>query len=211
MLTLGIKLDNKLCVCVGGGSIAEGRVKKLCEAGAKVIVISPKVTDQIHKWKAEGRIEWWPELYKEGRLPRAFLVIAATDKEEVNARCAREARDKGALVNRADNKEECDFVWPAEVNMGDVRMTVSTGKISPRINVLLRMDLENRYRVLAEVLPDLGEYRREVRKILPTSRERAEFWRKMLTPEDFEMILGGRWNIVEEKIRRAISCIGPKP
>ncbi len=68
MLTLGIKLDNKLCVCVGGGSIAEGRVKKLCEAGAKVIVISPKVTDQIHKWKAEGRIEWWPELYKEGAV-----------------------------------------------------------------------------------------------------------------------------------------------
>ena len=47
--------------------------------------------------------------YAEEQLAGALLVFACTDDRAVNARIAADARAAGALVNAADQPENCDF------------------------------------------------------------------------------------------------------
>lgn len=51
--------------------------------------------------------------YRPGELRGAFLVLAATDDEEVNRAIAAEARARGALANNASDCRDCDFFFPA--------------------------------------------------------------------------------------------------
>ncbi len=47
MYPLFLKLDNKKCLVIGGGVIAERKTQSLIDAGATVTLISPDVTDEI--------------------------------------------------------------------------------------------------------------------------------------------------------------------
>lgn len=210
MLTLSIRMTDKVCICVGGGVVAERRIARLLTEGAQVTVISPAVTETIAAWAGEGRLSWHQQTYEPGCLPAADFVLAMTDSDTVNRACAKEGREKGALVNRADDQSDCDFTMPAEVVSGDLRITAATGT-SPRLNRLIRADMESRYGRIGAVLPILNQYRQTVRSLLSTSKEREAFWQTYVTPADLQNILAGRWNLVEEKIKRAISRIGSKP
>ena len=43
---------------VGGGPIAEGKVRNLMKHPCEVVLISPQATDSLEQWGEEGRIEW---------------------------------------------------------------------------------------------------------------------------------------------------------
>lgn len=210
MLTLAMQLNDVLCVCVGGGRIAERRIVNLLRENAKVIVISPTITEQIEQWYTTKQLEWHCSEYIYGMLPFARLVFIATDTPSVNEEVAKEAREKGALVNRADNLQDCDFTLPAETIVGSLRATISTDRVSPRINRLVANDFKERYAPLKDVLPLLKELRRQVKERSATSAEREMFWQQYLTADDLEKILTGHWYLVEEKLHRAISSIGIK-
>ncbi len=51
-----LDLSNKLCVVVGGGSVAERKIEKLLTANARVIVISPEATDKIAFFVEHGLV-----------------------------------------------------------------------------------------------------------------------------------------------------------
>lgn len=210
MLTVSLKLTNKLCLCVGGGHIAERRIEKLLREGAKVMVISPTITQKINSWHEEGRLEWLAEAYSPGMLPEAFLVLATTDDESVNRQCAEESRKKGALVNRADNRKDCDFTWPAEVDLGDILLTLSTNNSSPRLNRLLGRHMAEHYAPLVPLVPVVKRMRDQVQLLLPSPKEREIFWQTNLTEADLDLVLEGKLSIVEEKLNSAISSLGSK-
>jgi siroheme synthase-like protein len=44
---LFLNLRSRFCVVVGGGEMAEGKIRALLEADAKVRVIAPAVTEQV--------------------------------------------------------------------------------------------------------------------------------------------------------------------
>ncbi len=210
MLTLSLQLKGISCVCVGGGRIAERRITTLLCENAKVTVISPAVTEQICSWSEEGVLTWRKEPYMPGLLPTARLVFVATDNVAINEECANEAREKGALVNRADDLQDCDFALPAEVVLGHLRAAISTNRVSPRVSRLVADDFKERYAPLETVLPILKDFRQQVKKRSATSIEREKFWRQYLTADDLDQILNGHWHLVEEKLKRAISSIGTK-
>lgn len=210
MLSVQIDVKGRPCLFVGAGAVAERRIDNLMKEGASIIVLSPHVTDQIRLWAEEGLLTWIEAKYEEGQLPEAFMVFVCTDDEDVNEACATEARSKGALVNRGDRKDDCDFTMPAQVVLGDLKATLSTANSSPRINRLLRMDFEERYAPIAEALPSLKAMRDEVKLLLPSSKEREAFWQNHVNASDIELIIQGRWRDVEEKIRREISSIRAK-
>ena len=64
---------------VGGGPIAEGKVRNLMKHPCEIVLISPQATDSLERWvREEGRIEWQRRTYREGDLKGAFLAIGAT-------------------------------------------------------------------------------------------------------------------------------------
>jgi cobalt-precorrin 5A hydrolase / precorrin-3B C17-methyltransferase len=120
------QLSLTACVVVGGGRVGERKVSGLLAAAAGVRVISPQLTTQLHAWVDTGRIAWEARPYQPGDLAGVSLVFAATDRREVNAAVARDARALGLLCNVADAPEEGSFHVPAVYRGADELVAVST-------------------------------------------------------------------------------------
>ncbi|MCL4424381.1 MAG: bifunctional precorrin-2 dehydrogenase/sirohydrochlorin ferrochelatase [Firmicutes bacterium] len=137
-----LDLKGRSCVVVGGGEVASRKVTALLEAGAVVKVISPTVTSLLARLAAEGRIQHQSEAYSPGDLRGAFLVIAATDDEEVNRLVNREAEERSQLINVVDVPELSSFIFPSVLRRGALTVAVSTGGASPALAAGLRRRLE---------------------------------------------------------------------
>ena len=183
-----LDLAGRRCVMVGGGIIAGRRVDGLLTAGARVTVISPRLTRTLAALAAEGRIDHEAREYRAGDLDGADLAFVATDAGEVNAAVAREARARGVWINAADDPARCTFILPALVRRGDLTVAVATGGSSPALARAIREELEtyltDDYATLAAIA---AEARREVRALgRPVT---ADAWRRALGPEVRRLIV----------------------
>lgn len=207
MITMALRLTGQRCLVIGGGAVAERRIALFLEEGAKVTVVSPEVTEAIAAWAESGQLVWHRQRYDESVDLGADFVLLATSDSELNAKCAQKARALGALVNRADNRSDCDFIFPATVTVGDLEFAIFTGRVSPRLSRLIKQDLADRYETVAEMLPALKQMRKTVRELLATPAEREEFWHKNFGPKELNKIIEGDWKCVEDILSDEINRI----
>jgi precorrin-2 dehydrogenase/sirohydrochlorin ferrochelatase len=140
-----LNVENRRCVVVGGGDVAERKVQRLLECGARVVVIGRTLTPALEVMIKDGLIDWIEGDYDEAHLQDACLVIGATDREAVNARISEDTRGKGVLVNIVDDPEKCDFILPSLFQRGDLTVAISTGGKSPALAKKMREELEGLY------------------------------------------------------------------
>lgn len=126
---------------VGGGGVASRKARGLLGSGADVTVISPEVTPEL----SELGVTVERRRYRPGDLAGFALAFAATDSREVNAAVAREAGERGILVNVADRPAEGDFALPSTLRRGGLQVAVSTGGASPALALRVRDALEWRF------------------------------------------------------------------
>ena len=156
-----LNLDGKRCVVVGGGAVANRKARKLLQARAEVVAISPEVKPELESVATEVR----RRPYREGDLEGASLVFAATNRREVNAAVTREARGRGIPVNVADEPSEGDFALPSVLRRGQLQLAVSTGGASPTLARRVRNELESAFgSEWAGVVEALGRARRNGRR-----------------------------------------------
>ncbi len=192
------------CVVVGGGEVALRKVRALLQSGAHVCVVSPALHPLLTEWHAAGQIEHWARPYAPDDLAGAFLAIAATDRREVNAAVAAEARQRDILCNIADDPDGSSFHTLATVTRGSVLLAATTGGESPALAAHIRRKLEQtfgpEYGILAE---RLGRLRAEVgQSLVPAAR--AQLWRALATDDVLEMVrnndLAGLERLIETLI-----------
>jgi uroporphyrin-III C-methyltransferase/precorrin-2 dehydrogenase/sirohydrochlorin ferrochelatase len=118
---LGLRLDGRLVVVVGGGAVATRRIPALLDAGADIVLISPSVTASLEDLAAAGRIRWAPRRYADGDCAGAWLVCACTDDAAVNAAVAAEAERRRTWYVRADDAQASAAWTPASGRAEDVR------------------------------------------------------------------------------------------
>ena len=156
-----LNLDGKRCVVVGGGAVATRKARKLLQARAEVVAISPEVKPELESVATEVR----RRPYREGDLEGASLVFAATNRREVNAAVTREARARGIPVNVADEPSEGDFALPSVLRRGQLQVAVSTGGASPTLARRVRYELESAFgSEWAGVVEELDRARRDGRR-----------------------------------------------
>lgn len=137
-----VKLENRLVVVVGGGSVAEGKIASLLAADARVWVISPCVTPMIATWAEQTKVVWLARGFKPGDLREAYLAIATTSVVSVNEAVFREAEELGIFCNAVDDMENCHFYFGSVVQRGDLQIAISTSGKSPALAQRLRKELE---------------------------------------------------------------------
>lgn len=146
---------------MGGGDVAERKAERLLDFGARVTVIGKTLTPLLETMKREGRIEHIHADYDDALIGDAFMLIGATDRDDINARISQDGKRKGILVNIVDDPVKCDFILPSIVQQGDLSIAISTGGKSPALAKKLREDLENlygpEYQTLLKVLGKLRE------------------------------------------------------
>ncbi|MCA1848752.1 MAG: bifunctional precorrin-2 dehydrogenase/sirohydrochlorin ferrochelatase [Actinobacteria bacterium] len=162
-----LDLSGRRCVVVGGGEVANRKARKLLQARARVVVISPEVGAELES----VAVEVHRRPYGEGDLEGAYLAFAATDSREVNAAVAREAEERGIPVNVADRPSEGDFALPSTLRRGGLQVAVSTGGASPTLARKIKDELEEVFGPeWAGIVEELGRSRRRGEK----SDERLE-------------------------------------
>lgn len=142
---VNLDMTNKRCVVVGGGDIAERKVERLLECGAQVTVVSKLLTPVLKARKKTGQMDHIDRGYEDQTLDGAFMVIGATDRNDVNERISKDAMARGLLVNIVDDPDRCNFILPSLVQQGDLSIAISTGGKSPALAKKLRKELEKQY------------------------------------------------------------------
>jgi uroporphyrin-III C-methyltransferase/precorrin-2 dehydrogenase/sirohydrochlorin ferrochelatase len=142
---VNLDLVGRPCVVVGGGKIAEEKIKGLLDAGAEVRVVAPALTDALEKLRDQGHIEVTRKDYSRGDLNGAWLAIAATDDSLTNASVFEEAEQLKVLLCSVDDIDHCHFAAPATVRRGDFLVTISTAGKAPALAKRLRRELEARF------------------------------------------------------------------
>ncbi len=135
----------RLCVVVGGGEVAVRKVESLLEAGARVTVVSPRLSPSLQAAVARGLVTHIARDYAPGDIKECVLVYAATDDPKLHREVAAEARTLGIPINVADVPELCSFIAPAVVKRGALQIAISTGGASPAFAARIRRELEDRF------------------------------------------------------------------
>ena len=133
---LGLRLGGRRVVVVGGGGVASRRVPALLDAGAEILLVSPKVAASLEDLAAAGRIRWEARGYQPGDCAGAWLVCACTDDPGVNAAVAAAAENQRTWCVRADDAGASAAWTPASGRAGDVRVGVLSG--DPRHSAAIR-------------------------------------------------------------------------
>ena len=133
---LGLRLRGRRVLVVGGGAVASRRVPSLLDAGAEILLVSPKVAASLEDLAAAGRIQWQARGYQPGDCAGAWLVCACTDDPGVNAAVAAAAEAQRTWCVRADDAGASAAWTPASGRAGDVRVGVLSG--DPRHSAAIR-------------------------------------------------------------------------
>lgn len=204
-----VDLRNRPCTVVGGGAVAERKVAALLACGAEVTVISPGLSPLLQEWARQGKITVFFRPYREGDLAGAFLVISATDDEQINKAAAAEAGRGGILLNVADVPQRGNFIVPAVIAQGPLIIAVSTGGASPALAKKIRRELEHKFGPEYGVLLNLlGKVREQLAGSVETQAARQQLWEDLVNSDLLSLIAQGRIAEAEEKIQRAVNRDG---
>jgi precorrin-2 dehydrogenase/sirohydrochlorin ferrochelatase len=162
---LFMAVTDQPCVVIGGGAIAEQRVRTLLAASALVTVISDSLTPGLHIMAANGTIQYRARALAAGDLI-GFRLVYCVDPDPTIAACAvAEARNLGLPINVTDRPELCSFIVPAMVKRGHLQIAVSTSGASPALARILRQELAEcfgpSYELLLTVLTGARQYLRD--------------------------------------------------
>jgi uroporphyrin-III C-methyltransferase/precorrin-2 dehydrogenase/sirohydrochlorin ferrochelatase len=124
---LGLRLDGRRAVVIGGGRVAQRRVPALLAAGAEVVLVSPEVTPALEDLAAREELTWERRAYRAGDCDGAWLVEACTDDGKVNVAVAAEAEDRRIWCVRADDAQASAAWTPASGRVGETTVGVLGG------------------------------------------------------------------------------------
>ena len=201
-----LDLKGKKCLVIGGGKVAERKVRALIDARAKVTVVSPKITYALSQMADMKKIYYIKDHFKENHLEETFLAIGATNKPKINHRIFQAAAKVNTLVNIVDSPEECNFILPSTVSQGDLQISISTGGKSPALAKKIREQLEIQYgRSYGDFLRLMGELRGKVLSHYSDTGYRNKIFQALVDSELLDLFKKGLNRKAEKKAEEIIN------
>ncbi|BBS15126.1 siroheme synthase CysG [Aeromonas caviae] len=180
-LPIFCRLDNKPVLLVGGGEVAERKARLLLDAGAQLTVVAPELDPELAELAANGSIEWLAGEFAPQQLTGKWLVVAATDRREVNALVYQSANQARIFANVVDNPKRSSFIMPSIIDRSPLMVAISSGGKAPVLARLLREKLEALLpHHLGAVAAFAGSLRERVKARFATMGERRRFWERLL-------------------------------
>jgi precorrin-2 dehydrogenase / sirohydrochlorin ferrochelatase len=139
---LFVNLQEKRCVVIGGGRIAQRKVMSLLGTGVEIQVISPESTERIKQWWQEGRLCLTERGFLPSDIEGATIVIAATNHPDINLEVYHSIKP-GQWINIVDRPDLCSFIVPSIVRRGDLTIAISTAGKYPGLAKQMRKKMEH--------------------------------------------------------------------
>ncbi|WAG15819.1 siroheme synthase CysG [Aeromonas hydrophila] len=180
-LPIFCRLDNKPVLLVGGGEVAERKARLLLDAGAQLTVVAPELDPELAELAANGSIEWLAGEFASEQLAGKWLVVAATDRREVNALVYQSANQARIFANVVDDPKRSSFIMPSIIDRSPLMVAISSGGKAPVLARLLREKLEAMLpQHLGAVAAFAGSLRERVKARFASMGERRRFWERLL-------------------------------
>lgn len=176
-----MEIGDKKGVILGGGQVAARKVEKLLPFGPRLICIAPVICARIESL-AQGT-DRLTLIYREAcreDMQGACFVIAATDREDVNAWAAQWCRERQVPVNVVDDREKCTFFFPALVQEGALTVGISSDGKCPAAASFVRKKVEKELpEGVGNTIEILGGLRERVLSEVADQKERAACLEKL--------------------------------
>lgn len=173
-----VELEGMPCLVAGGGLVAVRKAEVLLDFGARVRVVAPELDERL---KCNPRIQAFARRFQAQDVEGMGLVVAATEKAELNHEISLLCREKRIPVNAVDQKEDCTFIFPSYVKRGQVTAAVTTGGASPALARHLKGQLEMavpwEMGALAEAIEKIRPF---VKDRLPMEGQRRQVFERLL-------------------------------
>ncbi|HAU4930919.1 siroheme synthase [Aeromonas hydrophila] len=180
-LPIFCRLDNKPVLLVGGGEVAERKARLLLDAGAQLTVVAPELDPELAELAANGSLEWLAGEFAPAQLTGKWLVVAATDRREVNALVYQSANQARIFANVVDDPKRSSFIMPSIIDRSPLMVAISSGGKAPVLARLLREKLEALLpQHLGAVAAFAGSLRERVKTRFASMGERRRFWERLL-------------------------------
>ncbi len=201
---VSLDLNNKRCLIVGGGSVAERKAQTLLECGACVCLVSPDITPLLELMVQEGKIIYRKGCYCSSDLAGVFLVIGASGREDVNRQVADDCLTRNLIVNIVDDPAKGNFFVPATFRRGSLEFAVSTGGKSPLLARKIREELERAYgEQYGEFLDMLGGIRKDIIQNVADPEKKKKILETLVDERVLGLLKEGRMDLVKEMLLSA--------
>lgn len=201
-----LNLHERMCLVVGGGPVAERKVKNILECEGLVRLVSPRITSALEDLAAQKSLEWEVRNYSAVDLAGVFLAFICTDDYQLNRSIAEDCRKKAVMVNVVDDPSNCDFFVPSILRRDSLAVAISTEGRSPLFSRRLREELEELipqdYGHLAEGLGRLRDY---IKTRIEDTNTRQAIYRLLLQPDILNLLRNNQEEIARERIEECIS------
>lgn len=170
-------LKGRRVLVVGGGVVAERKVRSLLAANADVRVGAPAFTRGLLTLAAESGIELLHGPFEPDWLDEAWLVVAATDDRELNRAIALHAEEKRLFINVVDDPELSSFQVPSIVDRSPLIIAISSSGAAPVLARRIRERIESLFDHSWGALAQLAaRHRSAIRSLRPGLQRRRQFY-----------------------------------
>ena len=186
-----INLEKFPCLVVGGGNVALRKVLSLLEFDAVITVISPRLCKPLIELSKKEKIKIIRKVYSKEYLADFKIVFCATDNGQVNKTVNQHCREKGILINVADDPSLCDFILPANIKRGNLTISVASQGMAPFFTREIKEKIDE---LISPVYSDIADLAKEFRKKLlvnaktKTSSYKSKMFKKF-TATDWEKFI----------------------
>ncbi len=178
-LPLFCQLQNKPVLIVGGGEVAVRKARLLLDAKAKITINAPHLEPQLMSWAEQGRLTVCAANFHPELLDGKWLVIAATNNQEVNHQVFREASLRQIFCNVVDSPAHCSAIMPAIIDRSPLMVAISSAGAAPVLSRQLREKFEAMLPQHLGQLAALAGKLRERVKLIPDKLARRHFWERL--------------------------------
>ncbi|WP_241236205.1 precorrin-2 dehydrogenase/sirohydrochlorin ferrochelatase family protein [Brevibacillus marinus] len=201
---LMLDLTKRSCLVVGAGKVAVRKIASLLEAGAAVTVISPEADPQVAQWAQQGQLEWQQTVYSGQDVRGYALVIAATNRPDVNLAVHQAVSACGGWINVVDRPDLCNFTVPSVLRRGKLTIAISTAGASPSLARRIKQQLEAEFGTeYAAYVDFLAAMRQRVLAQVDDPAMRKQLFQQLLSDTYLHASEERRWQMAEALLAEA--------
>lgn len=206
-LPIFLDLKQKNCLVIGGGDIAFRKSKLLLRAGAIVECVAIDFCQEIIEAKqSQSNLILTKRKFHKKDINDRFLIIAATDNEDLNNEVSSLAKKANILVNAVDYPAISSFISPAIVDRNPLIIAISSAGNAPVLARIIRAKIEtlipSQYGKLAKLAT---MYREKVKSKFKKIRDRRIFWEEVFSGNIAEAVFANNIKQAELGLEEKLS------
>lgn len=142
-LQISLNVKGRTCLVLGGEEEATEKILRLLDAGARVTVVHPTLTNELRTLTSSGKILHRGRRFRNTDTEGVLLIMnTLRDDEALSSSLYELSKTQQFLVCSSDQPSLSNVMMPALVKQSHLRVAISSSGVAPALASRLRQDVE---------------------------------------------------------------------